>query len=371
MDASKFLADRVFGMSSSGIRRVFDLAATMKDPIDFSMGQPDFPVPGRIKDVAVQAIGQDRNGYTVTHGIAELRDQIRRRTRAEFDHDFDILVTSGVSGALTLVMMTCLNPLDEAIIVDPYFVSYPHLIALAGARPVVVDSSPSFQLPIDKIEAAITERTKLLLVNSPGNPTGVVQEPARVEALCRLADRRDLLIVSDEIYNLLSFDAVPTSPAQFAPDRTIVLRGFGKSYGMTGWRMGFAAGPSPIIGEMAKIQQYTFVCAPHPFQRACVAALDTDMSDVVTSYRKKRDLAFELLSGGFDFPKPAGGFFVYCRAPKSYANGTEFVEAAIERNVLTVPGSAFSRHDSHFRVSYAVSEDKLRAGCEILCDMVG
>lgn len=371
MNIDKFLARRVSGISASGIRRIFDLAATMKDPIDFSMGQPDFAVPDRVKEQAARAIMDNRNGYTVTHGIGDLRDEIRGRISAEFDWQPDVLVTCGVSGGLTLVMMSCLDPGDQAIIVDPYFVSYPHLIRLAGGEPVAINSAPTFQLPLDTIERAVTDRTKLILINSPNNPTGVVQMRDAIESICSMAQKRDLLIVSDEIYDRLCFDGPAASPATFAPERTVVLRGFGKTYGMTGWRMGYAAGPAPIIREMAKLQQFTFVCAPHPFQHACVEALDTDMGDVVKSYRAKRDLAVELLAERFEFPKPAGGFFVYCKAPSGFDGGTQFVEAAIKRNVLTVPGAAFSEQDTHFRISYAVDNNRLKAGCQILCDLAG
>lgn len=371
VNIEKFLARRATGVSASGIRRIFDLAATMKDPIDFSMGQPDFPVPDRVKEQAARAIMDNRNGYTVTHGINELRDAIRARITAEFDWQPDILVTCGVSGGLTLVMMSCLDPGDQAIIIDPYFVSYPHLIRLAGGEPIVINAAPTFELPLDAIERAVTDRTKLILVNSPNNPTGVVQNREAIEALCAIARKHDLLIVSDEIYDQLCFDGPATAPATFAPERTMVLRGFGKTYGMTGWRMGYAAGPAAIIREMAKLQQFTFVCAPHPFQLACIEALDTDMGDVVASYRAKRELAVELLAERFEFPKPAGGFFVYCRAPDGFESGTQFVEAAIKRNVLTVPGAAFSDHDTHFRISYAVDNERLRAGCQVLCDLAG
>lgn len=371
MDPSRFLAERMTGISASGIRRIFDLAAKMTDPIDLSMGQPDFAVPDRVKRAAESAIAADHNGYTVTHGLPALRDAIKKSLAGEFDWDPEVLVTCGVSGALNLAMMTCLDPKAEAIIIDPYFVSYPHLIGLAGAKAVPVDSAPTFELPIDRIESAVTRRTRLILVNSPGNPSGVVHSADAIEALCDLAAKHDLLIVSDEIYNKLSFDAAPVSPASFAPERTLVLRGFGKSYGMTGWRMGFAAGPAAIVNEMAKLQQYTYVCAPHPFQLACIEALGADMSGVVRDYRRKRDLVAELLSARFEFPRPAGGFFFYCRAPAGYETGTAFVEAAIRRNVLTVPGNVFSQHDTHFRISYAAADEKLRAGCRILCELAG
>jgi aspartate/methionine/tyrosine aminotransferase len=193
----------------------------------------------------------------------------------------------------------------------------------------------------------------------------------QIRNVCEIARRRDLLIVSDEIYNQLSFDGPAASPVTYAPERTILLRGFGKSYGMTGWRMAFAAGPSEIIAEMAKLQQYTFVCAPHPFQRACVEALGTDMSAQVQAYRRKRDMTAEVLARKFEFARPAGGFYFFPQVPAGFANGTAFVEAAIQRNVLTVPGSAFSGRDTHFRISYAVPDDKLLRGCRILCELAG
>ncbi len=369
MNAEKFVAQRMSMMSGSGIRRIFDLAATMKNPIDFSMGQPDFPVPQAAKDAAVKAVGENRNGYTVTHGIPDLRNKVTESLKAEFDWDPAVFITCGVSGGLTLAMLACVNPGDEVIIPDPYFVSYPHLIGLAGGKAVPVDTQPDFAYDAERIEKLITPKTRAILVNSPSNPCGVVYPAEQVEKVCALAEKHDLLIISDEIYNLLSFDGEPASPVTYAPERTVLLRGFGKSYGMTGWRMGVAAGPAAIISEMAKLQQYTFVCAPHPFQYGGLAALDTDMSDVFDSYRVKRDLGAKILSECFEFPTPAGGFFFYCKAPAGFDSGTAFVEAAIKQNVLTVPGSAFSRHDTHFRISYAVPNDKLEQGCEILCQV--
>jgi aspartate aminotransferase/aminotransferase len=374
MDASKFIAERIAAMKTSGIRRIFDLAATLKDPIDFSMGQPDFPVPEPVKATAVAGIGENRNGYVVTYGIPELRNKITAGLQAEFGWkeprpDWTTLVTSGVSGGINLFMLAVLNPGDEVILPDPCFVSYGHVVRLAGGVPVFVDTSPNFVLDPAKVEKAITPRTKAIMLNSPSNPTGVVYPRECVEGLCALAERRNLLLLSDEIYNKLAFDGRPSSPVDFAPHRTILLRGFGKSYGMTGWRMGYAAGPTPILTEMAKVQQYTFVCTPQPFQRACITALDLDVSDVVVAYRHKRDLARSILASRFDFPVPGGGFFIYCLTPKKYPNATAFVEAAITRNVLVVPGSAFSNSDTHFRISFAVSNEKLERGCRILCEL--
>jgi len=369
MTGNRFVAARMASIGASGIRRIFDLAAAMKDPIDFSMGQPDFDVPEPIKEAAKAAIQAGRNNYTVTHGIAPLRERIGELLRKEFDGDPAVLVTSGVSGGLTLALLACVNPGDEVLVADPCFVSYRTLVNLAGGTPVPVSLYDDLDLHPDRFAQAVTPRTKVVIVNSPGNPTGVVYKADDIRALGELARRHDLLILSDEIYNTLSYDGPAASPVPYAPERTLLLRGFGKSYGMTGWRMAYAAGPAPIIQEMAKLQQYTFVCAPHPAQWACLTALETDVSHLVDAYRGKRDLVVSALRDKFEFVTPGGGFFVFCRTPARYANATAFVEAAIAANVLIIPGAAFGDRDTHFRISYAVPDDRLLAGCRILCSL--
>ncbi|MCP4246103.1 MAG: aminotransferase class I/II-fold pyridoxal phosphate-dependent enzyme [bacterium] len=342
----------------------------MTDPIDMSMGQPDFDTPEPIKRAAIAAIEQGANGYTVTHGLPELREKLAGQLKAQYDWDPEVFVTCGVSGGLTLALMACLNPGDEVLIGDPYFVSYPILIELFGGRPVKVDLYDDFALDPARFEAAITDRTKLVLVNSPANPTGVVAPEERIRALADIARKHDLLLISDEIYNVLSYDGPAASPVRFAPERTLLLGGFGKSYGVTGWRMGYAAGPADVIAQMAKLQQFTFVCAPQPAQRGCITALDTDVSHLVTDYRRKRDLVVEALQGKFEFAKPAGGFFIFPKVPPGFDGGTAFVEKAIAHNVLVIPGNVFSRQDTHFRISYAMNDGRLLKGCEIICGLV-
>ena len=370
MAGTQFIAERVATIGSSGIRRIFDLAAKMTDPIDMSMGQPDFDTPEPIKRAAVAAIQDGYNSYTVTHGLPELRAEIGAKLEAELNWTPPgILVTSGVSGGLVLALMACLNPGDEVLIGDPYFVSYKHLVNLFGGKPVVVDLYDDFTVRPERFKEAITDRTKIVLVNSPANPTGVVTPDNEMQSLARLADEHDLLLVSDEIYNVLSYDGPASSPVRHAPERTLLLRGFGKSYGMTGWRMGYAAGPSDVIAQMAKLQQYTFVCAPRMAQHACITALNTDVSRHVDDYRHKRDLAVSALDGTFDFVRPSGGFYVFPKVPAGFENSTAFVEKAISRNVLVIPGNAFSERDTHFRISYAVPDETILKGCEILCSI--
>ena len=371
MPSRDFIADHVKGISSSGIRKVFDLGASLKDPINLSIGEPDFEVAPQIRRAIIDAVESRRNGYTGTRGIAPLRDRIAKFLKDEFNWQPDLFVTSGLSGGLFTTLAACLNPGDEVIFTDPYFVSYPHLTRLVRGTPVTVDTYPDFQLHADRFEAAITKKTKIIIIGSPCNPTGVVYREQDIRAICELARKHDLLIVSDEIYNLLTYDGPSPSPVRFAPERTVLLRGFGKSYAMTGLRLGFAAGPTEIITEMAKLQQYTYVCAPQPVQWGALAALDTDVSPNVTAYRKKRDLVCRELKGYYDFVRPSGGFYVFPKAPARFPTAGVFIDEAIKKNVLMIPGNVFSSRDTHFRISYAAPDEKLKQGCEILRSLTG
>jgi aspartate aminotransferase/aminotransferase len=371
MTGQEFVAERARRIGSSGIRRVFDLAATLRDPINLSIGQPDFDVPDNIKEAMIRAVRSGHNGYTPTRGLPALRERISAEIKREFGGKPDVFVTCGVSGGLFLAMLACLNAGDEVIFADPYFVSYPWLVELAGGVAKPVSLYDDFQLDPERIAAAVTPHTKVILLCAPGNPVGVVYHDDALRAVAELARRRNLLIVADEIYRRLCYEGVPPSVLPHAPERTLLLRGFGKSHGMTGWRMGYAAGPPAVITEMAKLQQYTFVCAPQPAQHACIVAMDTDMTAQVDIYRAKRDLVCREREGSFSFVPPAGGFYVYPRIPPGYASATAFVEAAIRRNVLVIPGEAFSRQDTHFRISFAAPDDKIRAGCAILRELAG
>lgn len=371
VNPSRFLADKTESIGSSGIRRAFELAATMKDPINLSIGQPDFPVPDRAKRAAIEAIESDRNGYTVTGGLPELRERIAADLRDEFDWSPEVFVTCGVSGGLVLALMACLNPGDEVIFADPYFVSYKHLVNLLGGRAVGVEIYDDFKLDPAVFAKAITPRTKIILLNSPANPTGIVHGKDEIRGIAELARRNDLLVVSDEIYNQMSYDAVAASPVSFAPERTLLLRGFSKTYAMTGWRLGYAAGPTAIVRAMVKLQQSTFVCAPHMAQVGAIAACDVDMSSHVRDYRRKRDLVVDALQGAYELVRPAGGFYVFPKVPSKYGTASAFVEECIRHNVLVIAGSVFSERDTHFRISYAVPDEMLRRGCDVLLGLAG
>lgn len=349
---------------SSGIRKVFDLAAKMKSPINLSIGQPDFDVPQPVKQAAIDALQSGKNGYSQTQGIGPLREKLLERTKTEFGHaDRDLFITSGTSGGLVLAMLALANPGDEVIVFDPYFVMYPSLVKLTGATLKPINTYPDFRIDVNKVRDAITPRTKAILFNSPANPTGVSASAAEVRDLALLAAEKNVALVSDEIYRAFQYDTEFVSPAKFNPD-TIVIDGFSKGYGMTGWRLGYAHGPKAVIQEMAKLQQYTFVCAPQPFQWAGVAALDVDMSPHINDYRRKRDRLVAGLGDLFELATPGGAFYAFPKAP--WGTGTEFVAAAIEKELLIIPGGIFSARDTHFRISYAAPDAVIDRGIEVL-----
>jgi len=363
----KLVAQRTSLIDASGIRKVFALAAELEDPVNFSIGQPDFDVPEPLKREAIKAIEAGLNRYSQTAGEKDFQDEIAARMSAEFGWENPaVLVSSGVSGGLLLAFMALIDPGDEVIVTDPYFVMYKHLVHLVGGTCVFVDAYPNFGLPVAAIGAAITDKTKMIIVNSPCNPTGLVYSEEEVKALAKVASEKDVLVLTDEIYEQFCYDGPCPSIAKYH-DKVLLMRGFSKSYAMTGWRLGYVATPAPlrpVIEEMTKIQQYTFVCAPTPFQRAALAALDYDVSDLVASYATKRNLIYDGLKGDFELTKPGGAFYAFVKAPGGSA--TEFVTKAIKNNVLIIPGNVFSERDTHFRISFATTDEKIQQGVEIL-----
>jgi aspartate aminotransferase len=310
------------------------------------------------------AVENGRNAYSQTQGIAPLLEKLQARIDAEFGHkDRKVFITSGTSGGLMLTLSVLVNPGDEVIFFDPYFVMYKHLTTLAGGKSVIVDTYPDFRIDLDKVEAAITPRTKAILFNSPCNPTGRVASPEEIQGLAELAAQHDVALLSDDIYRSFCYDGPFVSPAKWN-DQTIVIDGFSKSHSMTGWRLGFAHGPEHVVQQMIKLQQFTFVCAPHPVQWAGVAALDYDISDRVDEYRKKRDFMVGELKNDFEMGDAGGAFYLFVKAP--WGTASEFVAEAIRNDLLIIPGNVFSQRDSHFRISYAAEDRTLERGVEVL-----
>jgi aspartate aminotransferase/aminotransferase len=361
---NSWIAQRTLAFDSSGIRKVFALAATMKNPINLSIGQPDYDVPDAIKAAACQAIQGGKNMYSPTQGIAPLIDKLQQDINHRYKHeDRGVFVSSGTSGGLVLAMLSLVNPGDEVIVFDPYFVMYVPLIQLVGGVPVLIDTYPDFRIDVDKVASAITSKTKMVLFNSPSNPTGVTASTQEVQGIAELCLKKGIALISDEIYSAFHFGSPTPSPAEFNP-HTIVIDGFSKTYAMTGWRLGYVHGPNAIIQTMIKLQQYTFVCAPTPFQHASLAALDYDMTGYYANYRKKRDRIVEGLRGYYEFVEPGGAFYIFPKVPSGSA--TEFVTKAIANELLVIPGNIFSKRDTHFRISFAASDEMLDRGIEVL-----
>jgi aspartate/methionine/tyrosine aminotransferase len=364
VNPESWLSERCGAVEVSGVRKVFDLARSLKNPVNLSIGQPHFDVPEPVKAAAKAAIDAGHNGYTVTQGIPELRAALLADAQKRFPgQERDVLVISGTSGGLLLALLATVNPGDEVITADPYFVAYPNLVAIAGGRFVTVDTYPDFKIDVNKVANAITPRTKAVMLSTPSNPTGAVIAAETQKELASLCRDRGILLISDEIYRAFHYESQPLSPATHNPD-ALVIEGFGKTYGMTGWRLGWAHGPKRLIQEMAKLQQFTFVCAPSIVQHAGLAAMDFDVSGIVADYRRKRDLLVAGLKDDYEFAIPGGAFYLFPKAP--WGTGTEFVTEAIKHNLLIIPGGVFSRRDTHLRISYAAPDDVLHRGIEIL-----
>jgi aspartate/methionine/tyrosine aminotransferase len=370
--ASHRIAGRMDQLDASGIRKVFDLAASMENPINLSIGQPHFDVPDVAKQAAIEAIRSGKNSYTPTQGLAGLRTHLADDCATRFGFDRGTtsnLVTSGVSGGLMLAMQVLVEPGDEVVFFDPYFVMYAHLTNLAGGVPVGVDTYDSFQPDLNKLADAITDKTRMILVNNPSNPTGATYGREVLEGIAEIARSRDLLVLSDEIYSDFVYDHPFTSMAEVY-ENTLLLGGYSKNFAMTGWRVGWAAGPAAIIEKMTMLQQYTYVCAPSMAQHGLLALLHEGhcLDGVVGEYREKRDLVYDALGDSFGLVKPGGAFYAFVPAPGGDA--TAFVTRAIESNVLVIPGNVFSCKDTHFRISYACENDTLQAGLDILNTLV-
>ena len=353
MDTERLVSHRARSMDASGIRRVFDLGARLKDPINFSIGQPDFPVPDAVKHAAARAIHENHNGYTLSQGIPPLKRKIAEHLHEDLGWPPDagepgsgvgVIVTTGTSGAIHIAMLALLDEGDEIIIPDPYFVAYPSMARVAGGRAVRCDTYPDFRMTAERIEPLITARTKAVMLNSPGNPSGVVMSERECLEVLDLCRRRGVLLISDEIYDEFTFDdarevtrhrgsrtARCPSPCRAggSEEDVLLIRGFGKTYGCTGWRMGYTAGPRTLIEHMTKMQQYSFVCAPAPLQWGCIATFGIDMTETVARFKARRETVIRALSPHTRVTTPGGAFYAFVEVPQRLGlTGQQFFERA-------------------------------------------
>lgn len=364
------ISNRVSALDLSGIRKVFDLARDLKDPVNLSIGQPDFPVPREVKVAAAAAMEDNQNAYTPTQGSQDLIDALVQDSNQRGLEFEDLIITSGVSGGLLLAFSALLNPGDEVVMTDPYFLMYKQLCTYLGAEAKLVDTYPHFKCTADVLEPHLKRTTKLLVLNFPGNPTGTGLSRQEMEDLADLLRRHPhITVISDEIYRLFYYDGPFVSLSSLL-DGVITLDGFSKSHAVTGWRVGWASGPKEILQQMAKLQQFTFVCSPAPAQSGCLKALSLSMEEERKAYEAKRDLICDLLEGHYELVRPQGTFYVLPKVPDRYSSGEEFVKAAIAKGLLIIPGSVFSSRDTHFRISFAAQDDTLKKGAEILNSLV-
>ena len=358
------ISDRLKKIKPSGVRRIFDLARQMKDPINLSIGEPDFDIPEPLKEEGIEWIKRGFNKYTPTQGIPELREKIALHLKKKGIQFEEVMVTAGVTGGLLLASLALINPEDEIVIPDPYFVMYEFQVLLMGGTPVFVDTYPDFRLREEELVKKLSKKTKFLIINSPNNPTGTVCPKEDLMMVARIARERDLLVLSDDIYDNFIFDQ-PTCPCMGQLyEKTITFGGFSKSWAMTGWRLGYVAGPREIIQQMITLQQYTFSSVNSFAQKAALKALDYPVDHYIEQYRKKRDLIYEALKGKYRVQKPRGAFYIFPEVPGG--NGEIFVEKAIQQNLFVIPGSVFSKRNTHIRISFAAPEDTLLRGIEVL-----
>jgi aminotransferase len=364
---------RIEEIPASGIRRFFDVIASMEDVISLGVGEPDFVTPGHVSGAAIEAIERGETHYTSNFGLLELRravsDHLDRRYGLPYDAAAEVLITTGVSEGLNIAFQALLDPGDEVLIPEPYYVAYPPNVLLAGGVVVTVPTHEQhdFRLQAADLEAAITERTKVLMLGYPSNPTGAVLTRTDLEAIADVVERHDLFVVADEIYDRLTYGvehvSFPSLPGM--RERTVLLGGFSKAYAMTGWRLGWATAPAEILEAIMKVHQYVMMCAPTDAQYAGLEALingEEDVRSMVAEYDRRR----QKMTAGFNRIglhcfEPRGAFYCFPDISSTGMSDTTFSERLLhEERVAVIPGSAFGRSGAgHVRACYATSLDQI------------
>jgi len=370
------LSETITSIKPSGIRKFFDIVTEMNDPevISLGVGEPDFDTPWHIRDEGIYSLEKGRTFYTSNAGLMELRQEIcnylLRRQNLTYDPKSQVIITVGGSEAIDIGLRAMCDPGDEVIIPQPSYVSYEPCAILAGAKPVIIDlkAENEFRLTAKELEDAITEKTKVVILPFPNNPTGAIMEKADLEAIAKVIIDHDLFVMSDEIYAELSYKEKHISIAEIEgmQERTILINGFSKAYAMTGWRLGYACGPTEIIAQMTKIHQFAIMCAPTTSQYAAVEALkngDADVEEMRNAYnQRRRFLLHEFSDIGMDCFEPYGAFYVFPSIQKFGMTSDEFATTLLkEQKLAVVPGTAFGASGEGFiRISYAYSIENLK-----------
>lgn len=373
-----FLSDKVVSIKPSGIRKFFDIVAEMKDAISLGVGEPDFDTPWHIREEGIYAFERGKTFYTSNSGLKDLRieisNYIKRTQKISYNPDNEILVTVGGSEAIDIGLRAILNHGDEVIIPQPSYVSYEPCTILAGGTPVIIElkAENEFRLTPDELLGAITDKTKILILPYPNNPTGAVMEKKDLEAIAKIAVEKDILVMSDEIYSALTYNGEHVSIASLPgmKERTILINGFSKAYAMTGWRLGYACGPAEILKQMTKIHQFAIMCAPTISQYAAIEALrngDDSVEEMRKSYnQRRRFLIHKFKEIGLECFEPFGAFYVFPCIKEFGMTSEEFATKLLqEEKVALVPGTAFGECGEGFvRISYAYSIDNLKIALE-------
>ena len=368
------LAKKVVEMKPSGIRKFFDIVSEMKDAISLGVGEPDFETPWHIRDEGIYSLEKGKTFYTSNAGLKELKIEIcnylKRRYDISYHFQDEVLVTVGGSEAIDIALRAMIEPGDEVLIPQPSYVSYEPCAVLAGAKPVIIElkHENQFRLTAQELEDAITDKTKILILPFPNNPTGAIMERKDLEEIAKVIEKHDLFVISDEIYSELNYTEKHVSIVNIPgmQERTILINGFSKSYAMTGWRLGYACGPEAIITQMTKIHQFCIMCAPTTSQYAAVEALkngDEDVAMMRDAYnQRRRYLVHAFKEMGLECFEPFGAFYIFPCIKEFGMTSVEFATRFLmEEKVAVVPGTAFGDCGEGFiRISYAYSLEKLK-----------
>ena len=379
-----FLADSIVQIKPSGIRKFFDIVSEMKDAISLGVGEPDFDTPWHIRDEGIYSLEKGRTFYTSNSGLKDLKQEIcnyiKRSQNVDYNADTDVLVTVGGSEAIDIGFRAMINPGDEVLIPQPSYVSYEPCAILAGAKPVIIDlkSENEFRLTAEELENSITDKTKILVLPFPNNPTGSIMEREDLEKIAKVIIEKDIFVMSDEIYSELTYKDKHISIVSIPEmkERTLLINGFSKAYAMTGWRLGYACGPKELIKQMTKIHQYAIMCAPTTSQYAAIEALkngDNDVKEMRTAYNQRRRFLMNAFKEmGLKCFEPYGAFYVFPCIKEFGMTSEEFATRFLkEEKVATVPGTAFGDSGEGFlRISYAYSLDTLKIAMERLKNFV-
>lgn len=364
----------IVDIKPSGIRKFFDIVATMKDAISLGVGEPDFDTPWRIRDEGIYSLTKGKTHYTSNTGLMELReaisDYLKRKYSLSYDPATEVMVTVGGSEAIDIALRAMLDPGDEVIIPQPSYVSYEPCTILAGGKPVFINLKEEncFRLTAKELEDAITDKTKILILPFPNNPTGAIMEREDIEAIARVVIEHDLFVLTDEIYSELTYkeDHVSIASLPGMKERTVYINGFSKAFAMTGWRLGYACAPANILKQMLKIHQFAIMCAPVTSQHAAIEALkscDAEVASMKMEYdRRRRFLVHSFREMGLSCFEPFGAFYIFPSIKKFGMSSDEFATALLkEQKVAVVPGTAFGDSGEGFvRISYAYSLKRLK-----------